>query len=90
MKGLSNFVIVHVVGNLLDEKIFEFGSAEILYVFVGDYPAFMDDGEMVANGFDVGEDVGIEKHRRAPGFEFEDEVFDHFPAQGVETAHGFV
>lgn len=75
--------------HLFNEILFEW-FVEVFDTFVSDDFAKVDNGEMVTEGFYVGEDMGVEKYGRPFFFQFQNEVFYHLSSDGIQSAHGFV
>lgn len=71
-----------VLLDLLDEIFFE-GFVEILHLIIGDEVPLMDDGESVADGFNIGKDMSIEKHGRSF-------LFDINLSIGIGEVFGFL
>ena len=75
-----------------DEDVLEFAVAgqQLVDRTLAQETAAVDDGDAVADAFDLGEQVGVEQHRAAAGAELDDHVAHLAAADGVEVGGRFV
>lgn len=78
-----------ILVNFLDKILLEW-LFKILDRFVRYEAPLVDDGKGVTDRFHIGEDMGIEKYGCSPGFEFQNQVFNHLATDGIESAHRLV